>query len=293
MIVVDAHQHFWDPIRNDYGWLTPSNVRLYRRFGPENLSPLLAEAGAACTVLVQAAASEDETKYLISIATRHKFVAGVVGWVDFEADDVDRRIAALVALSGGRLKGLRPMIQDIPDVSWLAHRKLDPAFRSMIQHGLTFDALVMPRHLSLLRDRLRMHPKLRAVLNHAGKPDIAGGDFDGWAADIERLARDTGVCCKLSGLLTQAALQAGAPALSDFVAHIFRCFGSERVMWGSDWPVLTTSATYGAWLKIARTLVDLHAAGSEQAVFRENAVRFYSLDQPEQGHFTSSAARAS
>jgi len=85
MIVVDAHQHFWDPIRNDYGWLTPSNVPLYRRFGPENLSPLLAEACAACTVLVQAAATEDETKYLFSVAARHKFVAGVVGWVDFEA----------------------------------------------------------------------------------------------------------------------------------------------------------------------------------------------------------------
>jgi L-fuconolactonase len=293
MIVVDAHQHFWDPIRNDYGWLTPSNVQLYRRFGPEHLFPLLSEAGAACTVLVQAAASEDETKYLFSIAARHKFVAAVVGWVDFEADDVDQRIAALVALSGGKLKGLRPMIQDIADDSWLAHRKLDPAFGAMIEHGLTFDALIMPCHLSLLRDRLRMHPNLKAVLDHAGKPDIAGGDYDEWAADIERLARDTSVCCKLSGLLTQAAPRAGAPGLSDYVAHIFRCFGSERVMWGSDWPVLTTSATYGAWLEIARTLVDLYAAGSEQAVFRENAVRFYGLGQTEQGQFTSSTARAS
>jgi L-fuconolactonase len=293
MNFVDAHQHFWDPTRDDYGWLTPSNVQLYRRFGPEHLGPLLAEAGAACTVLVQAAASEDETKYLFSIAARHKFVAGVVGWVDFESADVAQRIAALVASSDGRLKGLRPMIQDIADVSWLAHRKLDPAFRAMIQHGLTFDALVMPRHLSLLRDRLRMHPKLRAVLDHAGKPDIAGGDYDGWAADIERLARDTNVCCKLSGLLTQAAPRAGAPALSDIVAHIFRCFGSERVMWGSDWPVLTTSATHSAWLEIARTLIDRYAAGSEQAVFRENAVRFYNLDQPEQGQFTPPTARAS
>jgi L-fuconolactonase len=293
MIVVDAHQHFWDPTRDDYDWLTPSNVQLYRRFGPENLSPLLTEAGAACTVLVQAAASEDETKYLFSIAARHKFVAGVVGWVDFEADDVDQRIATLIALSDGRLKGLRPMIQDIADVSWLAQRKLDPAFRAMVQHGLAFDALVMPRHLSLLRDRLRMHPNLRAVLDHAGKPDIAGGDYDCWAADIERLARDTNVFCKLSGLLTQAAPREGAEALGDFVAHIFRCFGSERVMWGSDWPVLTTSATYSAWLEIARTLVSRYAAGGELAVFRENAVRFYNLDEPEQDQFTPPTARAS
>jgi L-fuconolactonase len=292
MMVVDAHQHFWDPIRDDYGWLTPSNVQLYRRFGPENLSPLLAEAGAACTVLVQAAASEEETKYLFSIAAGHKFVAGVVGWVDFEADDVDQRIAALVTLSDGRLKGLRPMIQDIADVSWLAQRKLDPAFRAMTRHGMTFDALVAPRHLGLLRDRLRMHPNLRAVLDHGGKPDIAGDDYDSWAADIERLARDTNVYCKLSGLLTQAAPRAGAAALGDFVAHIFACFGAERVMWGSDWPVLTMSATYSAWLETARTLVNLYAAGSEQAVFRENAVRFYNLDEPEQGQSTYPNARA-
>jgi L-fuconolactonase len=293
MIVVDAHQHFWDPTRDDYGWLTPSNVQLYRRFGPENLSPLLAQAGAACTVLVQAAASEDETKYLFSLAADHKFVGGVIGWVDFEADDVDQRIAALVALSGGRLKGLRPMIQDIADVSWLAQRKLDPAFRAMTRHGLTFDALVAPRHLGLLRDRLLMHPNLRAVLDHGGKPDIAGDDFDSWAADIERLALDTNVYCKLSGLLTQAAPRAGAEALGDYVEHIFQCFGAERVMWGSDWPVLTMSATYGAWLEIARTLVNLYAAGSEHAVFRENAVRFYNLNEPEQGQSTHPTARAS
>ena len=119
------------------------------------------------------------------------------------------------------------------------------------------------------------------------------GDHDGWAADIERLARDTAVYCKLSGLLTQAAPRAGAEALGDFVAPIFACFGSERVMWGSDWPVLTTSATYSAWLEIARTLLNVYAAGSEQAVFRENAVRFYNLDEPEQGQFTPPTARAS
>jgi L-fuconolactonase len=254
---------------------------------------LLVEAGADSTVLVQAAASEDETKYLFGIAARHKFVAGVVGWVDFEADDAAQRIAALVASSNGRLKGLRAMIQDIADISWLADRRLDPAFRAMIQHGLTFDALVMPRHLSLLRDRLRMHPQLRAVLDHAGKPDIAGAHYDCWAADLERLARDTNVYCKLSGLLTQAAPGADASALGNFVAHIFRCFGSDRVIWGSDWPVLTTSATYSAWLGIARMLVDRYAAGSEQAVFRENAVRFYNLDPPEQGQFTPPPARAS
>jgi L-fuconolactonase len=291
--IVDAHQHFWDPTRGDYGWLTPSNVQLYRRFGPENLSPLLAEAGADCTVLVQAAPSEDETKYLFRIAGDHKFVGGVVGWVDFEADDVDQRIAALVTLSGGKLKGLRPMIQDISDDSWLAQRKLDPAFESMTRHGLTFDALIAPRHLGLLRDRLLKHPTLGAVLDHGGKPDIATNDYDSWAADIERLARDTNVSCKLSGLLTQAAPRAGAAALGDFVAHIFRCFGSERVMWGSDWPVVTMSATYTAWLEIAHTLVHLYAAGSEQAVFRENAVRFYDLDEPEQHQSTRPTARAS
>jgi L-fuconolactonase len=245
---------------------------------PVDLAPLLKEHDVGATVLVQAAPTEAETHFLLGLAREHAFIAGVVGWVDFEAADAAVRIAALATAGAGKLKGLRPMIQDIPDPRWIARPSLDAAFEALVAHELVFDALVRPVHLEALRERLLRHPRLRAVLDHAGKPDIAGAGFDPWARQIERLAQATSVHCKLSGLLTQATPGSGAAELDTFVAHIFTCFGADRVMWGSDWPVVTLRAAYREWLNVALALVRRHAPGREEAVFSGNAIHFYRLD---------------
>ena len=244
MIRVDAHQHFWRLERGDYAWLTPRQGSLYRDFVPDDLLAELAGCEVRATVLVQAAATEAETRFLFDLARGHPSIAGVVGWVDFEASDVRERIRSLVHEGDGKLKGLRPMIQDISDPDWLDRSSLDAAFDAMLDHELAFDALVTPRHLAVLTRRLQNHPTLEAVLDHAGKPDIAGRAFEPWAAQIEQLARTTSIHCKLSGLLTQAGPDAGIADLEPFVAHLFACFGVERIMWGSDWPVVTLRATY-------------------------------------------------
>jgi L-fuconolactonase len=274
---VDAHQHYWCLKRGDYAWLTPSQGMLYRDFMPADLSDQLAECAVGATVLVQAAATETEIRFLIDLARRHASIAGIVGWVDFEADDVADRIRNLCQESGGKLKGLRPMVQDIDDPSWLERRSLDVAFDAMLDNDLSFDALVRPRHLPVLERRLQKHPALRAVLDHAGKPDIARADFAPWAAQIERLARITSLSCKLSGLSTQAAAATGTAALDPFVAHIFACFGADRIMWGSDWPVVTERMPYRQWLEMALEMVRRHAPGREAAVFAGNATQFYRL----------------
>ena len=178
-MIIDAHQHFWDLSRTDYEWLRPESGVLYRNYLPEDLAGTLRDNGVTATVLVQAAASEAETLYLLQLAQAHPFIAGVVGWVDFESPDAPRRIAALVAACGTRLKGLRPMIQDMADPAWVTRPTLDATFDALVAHDLVFDALVRPIHLNALRSRLLRHPALRAaVLNlHAGKPDIAGAKF--------------------------------------------------------------------------------------------------------------------
>jgi L-fuconolactonase len=277
MNVIDAHQHYWSLKRGDYAWLTPKHGSLYRDFGPEELQGLLTSCGVAATVVVQAAATEAETRYLLELARAHPSIAGVVGWVDFEAHDVQQRIRRLVLEGAGVIKGFRPMIQDISDVNWLDRASLNPAFDTLVVHDLCFDALVTPKHLRLLARRLRQHPKLRAVLDHAGKPDIANRAFNDWAAQIEELARIESLHCKLSGLLTEAGSNQNLSELDDFVAHVFACFGAERVIWGSDWPVVTLRATYQRWLEMAHELVRRHAPGKEQAVFASNAARFYRL----------------
>lgn len=277
-MIVDAHQHFWRLDRGDYGWLQPSLGALYRNYLPQDLAPLLKTSNVDATVLVQAAATEGETRYLLELGADCPFVRGVVGWVDFERHDAPQRTAAMVAAGNGLLKGLRPMIHDIVDPEWVLRPQLDPAFDAMVEHDLSFDALVRPQHLNALRKRLQRHPDLRIVIDHAGKPDIAGEAFSTWADDMRRLAQETAAQCKLSGLLTQAGGDAGVEELDSYAAHVFACFGPKRVLWGSDWPVLNSVCDYGRWLALARDLVKRHAPGNEAAVFGANAIAFYSLE---------------
>jgi L-fuconolactonase len=277
MIRIDAHQHYWSLRRGDYAWLTPNEGDLYRDFMPDELSPQLVKCAVDATVLVQAAPTEAESRFLLDLARRHPSIAGVVGWTDFEASDVAERISRLVRDGQGMLKGLRPMVQDISDPDWLDRGSLDAAFEAMIVNNLVFDALVTPRHLGALERRLRRHPQLRAVIDHAGKPDVAGAKVEPWAGLLEQLAHSTKVHCKLSGLLTQARPGTGPAGLDAFVARIFSCFGADRVMWGSDWPVVTLRATYQEWLEMSLELVRRHAPGDEDIVFGANAVRFYQL----------------
>jgi L-fuconolactonase len=276
-MIIDAHQHFWQLSRGDYGWLTPEAGALYRDYLPDDLAPLLNEHQVDATVLVQAAPTEAETRFLLRLAGQHAFIAGVVGWVDFEAADVGERIAALAASGAGKLKGLRPMIQDIANPRWIMRPALDAAFEAMVAHGLVFDALVRPIHLGALRERLLRHPRLRAVLDHAGKPDIVGGALEAWAAVLERLARDTAICCKLSGLLSEAGTRRSAADLTPWVGQVFTSFGAERVLWGSDWPVLQTVSTYAEWLGIARELIERCVPGRADEVLSGTARRLYHL----------------
>ncbi|MGA8709221.1 MAG: amidohydrolase family protein [Steroidobacteraceae bacterium] len=275
---IDAHQHYWQLSRADYGWLTPAQGSLYRDFLPAELAPQLAAGAVSATVLVQAAATEAETRYLIGLAQTTPSITGVVGWADFEAGDIAERICGLVRDGGGRLKGLRPMVQDIADPEWLLRPAIDAAFSALVEQQLRLDALVTPAHLDVLMKRLRRHPALQVVLDHCGKPDIAAGAFEPWASQVAELAQTTPAFCKLSGLLSQAAPGAGVDDLAPFVGHVFHCFGAGRILWGSDWPVVTAQASYQRWLQMSLELVHRFAPGSERAVFATNAVRFYGLD---------------
>ena len=278
MNVIDAHQHYWRVQRGDYGWLAAAPHVLRRDFLPFELDPHRAAAGVQRAILVQAAPTEAETRFLFELARADRAVAGVVGWVDFEAPDVDARIAALVRDGEGLLLGLRPMAQDIDDADWLARPELDAAFASLQRHQLAFDALVRPDQLPALLARLQREPQLRAMLDHGGKPIIDGvASFDDWAAPIAALAERTTLCCKFSGLLTQLAPNLAEAALAPYIEHLFACFGPARLLWGSDWPVLTLRGDYAHWFELARAYVQRLAPGHEEAIFGGNAAAFYRL----------------
>lgn len=276
--MIDAHQHFWNPARGDYGWMPPADPVLSRRYGPADLAPHLAQHGVAQTVLVQAAPSISETEYMLGIADAVPFVAGVVGWVDFE-NRSDRAELARLARHPA-FKGVRPMIQDIADDAWMLREDVQWGYHAVIDEGLTFDALGFPRHLAHFLTLLKRYPDMRVVIDHCMKPQIrahSSDSFAHWADGMARLADQTGAYCKFSALVTEAAPGWTTDDLKPYVDHVLAVFGPERVMWGSDWPVCRLAASYDDWLAAAKALT-AHLADQEKArVFGGAAAAFYGL----------------
>ena len=279
-MMIDAHQHYWNPARGDYGWMPKGDATLDRAYGPDDLAPALAEHGIGGTVLVQAAPSVEETEYMLGIADATPSVLAVVGWVDFE--DHSQR-ATLERLSGHpKFRGVRPMIQDIEDVDWMLREDVAWGYRAVTDLDLTFDALGYPVHLPNFHALLRRFPDMRAVVDHGMKPrirDAMGGRdaFADWAAGMTAMARDTGAFCKLSGLATEANQGWTLDDLRPFAEHILHAFGPSRVMWGSDWPVVRLRGEYADWRGAAEKLCAGLSEGERADVFGGTARRFYRL----------------
>lgn len=276
---IDAHQHFWRLADRAGQWPPPVLAAIHRDFGPEDLAPHLSACGIDATVLVQSLPSVEDTRWMLSVAAATPWVRGVVGWVDFKAADAPAQIEALAR--DPLLKGLRPMLQDLPDDDWIADPACDPAARAMQRHGLVFDALVLTRQLPALRRFAVRHPDLRMVIDHAAKPLIAHGEIEPWWSDLAALAALPQVHCKVSGLLTEAGDCLDDATLRPYVQALWDLFGPRRLLWGSDWPVLRLAADYAGWWeqaqRLARQLVPAPTPGDLDALFGGNAAGFYGL----------------
>ncbi len=275
---IDAHQHFWRPERADYGWLTPAKGLLYRAFGPADLEPLLRAARIDRTVLVQAAPTEAETEYMLGIADATAWVAGVVGWLDLEALTFPERLDRFNAHP--KFLGIRPMLQDLEDDRFILRAPVLTNLGYVASTGTPFDFLTFPRHLAHVASVLEQVPNLRAVVDHISKPAIAAGTLDPWRADIAAVAKFDGVCCKVSGMVTEADLAQWTRAdLEPYVLHVLDVFGPDRLIYGSDWPVCLLAADYA---RVIGTLEDILAprlsASEMAAVFGGNAARFYRIE---------------
>ena len=256
-MTVDAHQHFWDPAAADYPWLTDEVASLRRRFGPEDLAPLLAENGVTGTVLVQARHALDETRALLELAADTPFVLGVVGWLDLRGD-VPGQLDDLPA----PLVGVRHQVHDEPDPAWLLHDDVQRGLAAVAEAGLAYDLLVRARELPAAVATAIRHPELTFVLDHVGKRPR---DDAAWAAGVGALSDLPNVVCKLSGLVTEWDPVGTAE-------RALRWFGGDRCLWGSDWPVCTLAASYAETLELVRAVVP---SRDLDAVFTETAARTY------------------
>ncbi len=275
----DAHQHYWQPARGDYDWMPDDDPTLSRAYFPADLAQQLVDSEIDRTVLVQAAATVEETEYMLGLADATGTVGAVVGWVDFEAPDVDETLARLA--KHPTFSGVRPMIQDIPDDDWMLRDDVQRGFRAVRDLGLTFDALGFPRHLTNFLTILTRYGDMRCVVDHCMKPDIAGHSdesFQHWANGMAAIARETGAFCKLSGLVTEAREDWTVDELKPYAHHVLDVFGPERVMWGSDWPVVRLRAEYDRWLEAAEVLTDELSADEKARMFGGSAADFYGID---------------
>lgn len=275
---IDAHVHLWDPARGDYGWLTSAIPELYRRFDKQDLRPLLDVAGIDAVVLVQAAPTAAESDYLLSIAERTPWIAGVVGWVDFDARDVEDEVARRAAQR--KFVGVRPMLQDICDVDWIVAPERARALSALSTHELVFDALIRPEHISRVERIARRHPDLSIVIDHAAKPVIANSLDAAWHEGLSALAACPNVVCKLSGLLTQLEPATNRAKVLDCARTVLKTFGAARVIWGSDWPVLTLAASYDEWRALTQEALEPLSASDRDCVMGGNAARIYKLELP-------------
>lgn len=272
-MLIDSHQHFWQIDRGDYFWMRPDLDPLYRDYGPEDLQPLLARHGIGRTILVQAAQTVAETEFMLEVAEAAPFVAGVVGWVEFTDPGAP---AAMARLAANRLiVGFRPMVQDIPDDDWLLRPDLAAAFHAMAEQRLVFDALVFPRHLSRLLVVADRYPDLAIVVDHGAKPAIREGLLDPWRADMAALAARPNTVCKLSGLVTEAGPDWTVDDLRPYVEHLLKAFGPQRLLWGSDWPVVNLAGGYDRWREASLTLLASLSNSERDAMLGGNAARIY------------------
>lgn len=279
-MILDTHQHFWRADRGDYHWMSPAVPRLCRDYLPDDLRPELRKTSVKKTILVQAAQTVAETEFLLEIARSADFVAGITGWFDLEKEDFletfdnyKRRYPLLL--------GVRPMLQDLADDRWILRPRVMANIELLSTRKVPFEFLTYTRHLPSVLQVLELVPGLHAVIDHLSKPEIKAGVFRPWAEKMSQIAGHPNVFCKLSGMVTEADHANWRPEhLSPYVDHILDCFGEDRVMFGSDWPVCLLAASYAEVINSLRTVVAqrLPPAGLDK-LFLQNGAKFYGIQQ--------------
>lgn len=275
---LDAHQHFWRYDAGRLPWIAPGSV-LAADYLPADLRPLLSADGVAETIAVQVEHTEAETRWLLGLAAKYEWIAGVVGWVDLQAEDVADQ---LDRVRHPKLVGLRHLVQDEADPEFLLRPAFVRGVREAARRGLTYDILVFAHQAALAPAFIEAVGEGSFVLDHGAKPNIRDGGWQPWATSIAAIAAFPNVWCKISGLVTEANLERWTAAdIEPYLDHLLGCFGPDRLIFGSDWPVCNRAATYAEVKALVQAFVQRRCSAHAASVFGGAARAAYKLSAQE------------
>jgi L-fuconolactonase len=280
--VIDSHQHFWRYTPEEYGWIDESMPRLRADFLPADLHVQMRAAGVDAAVAVQARQDVEETRWLLELAEGSPFLAGVVGWAPIASPEFPLVLESL--RSSAKLKGLRHIVQAEADEQFMLRDSFRDGIRELTRSGLVYDILIFPPQLPQAIAFADAHPQQSFVLDHAAKPPLRGGDLVEWERGFRLLAQRENVCCKLSGLVTEADWSVWTEeSLHRIFDVMLEAFGPGRMLAGSDWPVCTLASEYTRWWALVRGWVNQLSNGERALILGGNAERIYKLDTRKPG----------
>lgn len=275
---IDAHQHFWDLDRFPYPWMPPAPSPLRRKFLPEDLQPILERNRFDGSIVVQATTVPGEGPWLLELAATHPMVLGVVAWVDLTDPAVGKTLDQLQA--NPKFSGIRHPVHDEADDRWLLRPDVLRGLKELERRKIPYDLLLRPQHLPAAIELAGRLPDLKMVIDHIAKPLIAKRLTAGWAEDMEKISKSPNIYVKISGMITEAEWKTWtADHLKPYVQHVWKLFGPDRCMFGSDWPVCLLA---GVWKEVLAGFTQALGPAPQaerNKVMGETAARFYKIQQ--------------
>lgn len=274
---VDTHQHFWIYNQEEYKWIDESMAKLKRNFLPSHLNRVLKRNGIDFCVTVQAQQTLQETKWLLELAQNNSFIKGIVGWVDLKSSSMEQDLEKFAAYK--KFKGVRHVLQDEKDDRYMLRLDFKQGLRQLEKYGLTYDILIYPRHIKYACTLIGEFPNQKFIIDHLAKPLIKESKIEPWIKDMQKLAREDNVFCKLSGMVTEANWDSWKQ--EDFVPYmetLLEVFGPNRLLFGSNWPVCTVAAKYEQVLGIVTNFISSLSPAEQAHIMGQNAIDFYNLE---------------
>lgn len=277
-MILDAHQHFWIYNADEYGWMDERHEAICNNFLPSDLLPLLQQFEFDGSIAVQARQSIEETEWLLLLAKKNSFIKGVVGWLDLCSDNIDAQLQKYSM--NPKLKGVRHVVHDEPDDGFMLRKDFRYGISLLEHYGLTYDLLLFPQHLKQAIELIRLFPEQAFVLDHIAKPNIMNRGMQPWKDDLYRLAEHRNIYCKLSGMVTEAKLNAWQESeFEPYLDVVFDAFGTERLMIGSDWPVCNLSGSYQSVMQIVMHYITKYPEDTQESILGENCRKFYKIHE--------------